>query len=108
MRHLHRTLVFVLLLGIAPGADACVWDRDTLAMETRAFPTALDVMTGHFLRHSDGLYAWRVSISRQGGPPPCIPRGPNLRPCGRPSKGPPPGLVSGQWGRRPLGGSSEG
>lgn len=45
---------------IAPAARACIWDRDTLAMERERFPTALELITGKFLRRSFALYLWRI------------------------------------------------
>ena len=41
-------------------AQACLWDSDTLAMERRRFPLALEVIAGKFLRHSTAYYQWRV------------------------------------------------
>lgn len=40
---------------------ACLWDYDTLAMERRKFPSALGLITGKFLRHSDAYYQWRIA-----------------------------------------------
>jgi len=39
---------------------ACIWDRDTLAMERQRFPSALELIIGKFVRHSEGFYRWRV------------------------------------------------
>ncbi|MBI5367954.1 MAG: hypothetical protein HZA54_13015 [Planctomycetes bacterium] len=39
---------------------ACFWDYDTLIMEQQRFPTALELITGKFLRHSPEFYAWRI------------------------------------------------
>ncbi len=58
-------LTFGLALSVSAPAHACIWDRDTLAMEKRAFPKALPLMTGHFLRHSPALYEWRVKDRTQ-------------------------------------------
>lgn len=44
---------------------ACYWDHDTLQMETREFPDALDLITGNFLRHSPEFYEWRVQDREQ-------------------------------------------
>jgi hypothetical protein len=40
---------------------ACLWDQDTLQMERNRFPTALELITGKFLRHSREFYEWRVA-----------------------------------------------
>lgn len=49
------------LLAITPvDATACIWDRDTLAMERRRFPGALHLITGHFVHHGPDFYAWRI------------------------------------------------
>jgi tetratricopeptide (TPR) repeat protein len=54
-------LAFLSVLALCPGrAQACLWDHDTLEMERQAFPDALELMTGRFLRHSKAFYAWRV------------------------------------------------
>jgi len=39
---------------------ACLWDYDTLAMERQRFPYAHELIAGHFLRHSNSYYEWRV------------------------------------------------
>jgi tetratricopeptide (TPR) repeat protein len=49
-----------LLVGLMTNVQACIWDHDTLAMETREFPEALDLITGKFLRHSPVYYRWRL------------------------------------------------
>jgi tetratricopeptide (TPR) repeat protein len=41
-------------------ALACMWDRDTIGMETQRFPDALELITGKFLRHSPEFYQWRI------------------------------------------------
>ena len=48
------------VMVVAHVAAACLWDYDTLAMEKRVFPEALDLMTGKFLRHSAKYYEWRI------------------------------------------------
>lgn len=40
---------------------ACYWDYDTLAMERQRFPYAHELIAGHFLRHSDTYYEWRIA-----------------------------------------------
>jgi tetratricopeptide (TPR) repeat protein len=39
---------------------ACFWDYDTLQMERSRFPSALELITGKFLRHSPEFYSWRI------------------------------------------------
>ncbi|EAY25233.1 hypothetical protein [Microscilla marina] len=41
-------------------ALACIWDEDTLEMEKRRFPEAMELITGKFLRHSPEFYQWRI------------------------------------------------
>src|SRR5262249_24474844 len=41
-------------------ALACYWDVDTLQMERTRFPTALELITGKFLRHTPEFYYWRI------------------------------------------------
>lgn len=38
----------------------CLWDHDTVEMENRQFPEALDLISGKFLRHSGEFYRWRI------------------------------------------------
>ncbi|MDG2390975.1 MAG: hypothetical protein P8M30_16835 [Planctomycetaceae bacterium] len=52
-------LVLVLLLN-ASLLTACLWDSDTRSMEEKAFPDALALITGGFLRHSPEFYEWRI------------------------------------------------
>ncbi len=58
----RRRLLLSAAAGFAaaPAARACLWDRDTLAMERERFPTALELITGKFLRRSFALYLWRI------------------------------------------------
>lgn len=53
----------VLWSAFATGVScvACLWDRDTLAMERQRFPDVLELITGKFLRHSDEFYRWRIA-----------------------------------------------
>jgi tetratricopeptide (TPR) repeat protein len=39
---------------------ACLWDYDTLMMERQRFPSALELITGKFLRHTPEFYQWRI------------------------------------------------
>ncbi len=50
----------VAWLIFAPVLVACMWDHDTLAMERSRFPSALELITGKFLRHSPEFYQWRI------------------------------------------------
>jgi tetratricopeptide (TPR) repeat protein len=52
-------LVFVLIFN-ASLLTACIWDSDTRSMEEKAFPDALALITGGFLRHSPEFYEWRI------------------------------------------------
>lgn len=45
---------------LCPLFIACLWDYDTIQMERQEFPTALELITGKFLRHSDVYYQWRI------------------------------------------------
>jgi tetratricopeptide (TPR) repeat protein len=63
---MHKLLAAALCAGgvffSSPGpAAACLWDRDTLLMERLRFPTALELITGKFLRHSEAFYRWRIA-----------------------------------------------
>lgn len=49
----------LLLLTVSPLA-ACLWDLDTIKMETQRFPGTLELITGKFLRHSKPFYGWRI------------------------------------------------
>jgi len=53
-------IVLVSCLVAGTGVQACIWDSDTLAMERQRFPTALELITGKFLRHSAAFYHWRI------------------------------------------------
>ena len=56
-----KRLLAVVLVLLLPGVSvACLWDYDTLAMERARFPSALELITGKFLRHSREFYEWRV------------------------------------------------
>jgi tetratricopeptide (TPR) repeat protein len=41
-------------------ALSCIWDSDTIAMERARFPSALELITGKFARHSREFYEWRI------------------------------------------------
>lgn len=59
-------MCLTILVGSLSGISvrACIWDRDTVQLETRLFPGALDVMTGRFPRHSEEFYRWRAGRVR--------------------------------------------
>ena len=46
----------------------CMWDYDTLAMERQQFPFAHELIAGHFHRHSNTYYEWRISDRNQKTP----------------------------------------
>jgi tetratricopeptide (TPR) repeat protein len=56
----RRLLALMTALAVPGFALACLWDYDTLAMERARFPSALELITGKFLRHSPEFYEWRV------------------------------------------------
>lgn len=49
-----------LALGLPLAVHACIWDVDTLQMERQRFPSALELVTGKFLRHSEAYWKWRI------------------------------------------------
>ncbi|QDU74132.1 Tetratricopeptide repeat protein [Bremerella volcania] len=52
---------FVLLaLAFPCAAYACLWDEDTLEMERQQYPEVHELIAGHFVRHSDAYYQWRI------------------------------------------------
>lgn len=59
-RRFVRALSVAVLLALPATTLACLWDHDTLAMERARFPTALELITGKFLRHSPEFYEWRI------------------------------------------------
>jgi tetratricopeptide (TPR) repeat protein len=63
---MRKIALFVLWLaflcgpfGTLPSA-ACIWDRDTLAMERARFPGVNELIVGYFPRHSQAYYQWRL------------------------------------------------
>lgn len=56
-------IVLVILLS-ASTANACIWDRDTLAMERARFPEVNELIAGYFPRHSAAYYQWRLDQVR--------------------------------------------
>ncbi len=58
---LGRLVGFLLLASWLLGAAVpCLWDYDTLQQERSRFPTALELITGQFPRHSESYYRWRI------------------------------------------------
>ena len=53
-------LIILTVLLLPASVIACLWDKDTLEMERQKVPSALEVITGKFLRHSDAYYHWRI------------------------------------------------
>jgi len=49
----------VVLLTIST-TMACLWDFDTQIQERTKFPSALELITGKFPRHSPAFYQWRI------------------------------------------------
>ncbi|QDT89087.1 tetratricopeptide repeat protein [Gimesia algae] len=64
MRSLGTSILVCTLLMPTP-LLACMWDHDTLQMERQRFPYAQELITGHFLRHSDAYYEWRIKDRSQ-------------------------------------------
>lgn len=56
-------LTMLTMLLSAP-AEACLWDRDTLAIEQAGMPAVTAVLTGHFDRFPDAWYTARLDRSR--------------------------------------------
>jgi len=58
----HRALLLgicgLLLLGSTP-APACLWDRDTLAIEAKQVPDVVNIITGRFERYPPLYYEMR-------------------------------------------------
>jgi hypothetical protein len=54
-----------LFAMLVPPASACIWDRDTLAMEQARFPEVIDLISGNFPRHSPEFYQWRLQHCQQ-------------------------------------------
>lgn len=56
-----RVILTVFLIFLSNYCNACLWDRDTYAMEKQKFPDAFELMTGNFDRHSNSYYQWRIA-----------------------------------------------
>lgn len=58
---MNKPLLIVLVLLLSSTvANACIWDRDTLAMERARFPEVNELIVGYFPRHSSAYYQWRL------------------------------------------------
>lgn len=56
-----RIYALLALCGLLASALApCIWDYDTLNQERSRFPSALELITGEFPRHSAAYYRWRI------------------------------------------------
>jgi len=53
-------ITLALMAPILVAAMPCMWDYDTLAQERARFPSALELITGKFPRHSEAYYRWRI------------------------------------------------
>lgn len=65
-------MMLVLATLLSSGSQACIWDRDTLAMEARHFPGIMDVIAGRFERNPPLYYEMRLErvsdqITREPG-----------------------------------------
>lgn len=63
-----KRATFQLFVGcciLLADSSACLWDRDTLAMEKARFPEAAALIAGNFPRHSKEFYEWRKSKAEE-------------------------------------------
>ncbi|MBA2116520.1 hypothetical protein [Bremerella alba] len=54
------TWFVALALAFPCACFACLWDEDTLEMERQQYPEVHELIAGHFVRHSDAYYQWRI------------------------------------------------
>lgn len=54
------TWFILLALAFPCACFACLWDEDTLEMERQQYPEVHELIAGHFVRHSDAYYQWRI------------------------------------------------
>jgi len=59
MKYSLTSIIFLLLVLVSTAA-ACLWDTDTLSEEMSESPTAIELVTGAFPRHSKEFYRWRI------------------------------------------------
>ena len=64
MKNSIRSL-FLILAVLVSTASACLWDYDTLLEEMSQSPTAIELVTGAFPRHSTDFYQWRIEDRQQ-------------------------------------------
>ncbi len=57
-------MILALLSLLARPADACLWDRDTLAVEEAGLPEVLTVITGRFDRYPAAYYTLRLAAAQ--------------------------------------------
>ncbi len=55
----------LLLTILVATAHACLWDTDTLDEERSDSPSAIELVTGAFARHSAAFYRWRIQDRQQ-------------------------------------------
>ena len=62
MKKVRISILLAALVGsfIPLPVFACLWDHDTLQQEQARFPSATELITGKFLRHSTQFYEWRI------------------------------------------------
>lgn len=59
MRCVLISLVVLIFVFPRP-VTACLWDYDTLQQERSKYPEVHELIVGHFVRHSDVYYRWRI------------------------------------------------
>ena len=64
MKLVIAAALVVALVGTAPPARACLWDRDTLAEETLSDRDVGRIIAGEFGQHSPAFYAAKVAYTR--------------------------------------------
>ncbi|HLK16264.1 MAG TPA: hypothetical protein VKT78_15770 [Fimbriimonadaceae bacterium] len=57
----RRSLLIGALIGLAALGIGCMWDYDTIAMESKEFPDLADVVTGRFGRNPPLYYQMRLA-----------------------------------------------
>lgn len=58
-----KTLASVTLVMLI--SMACLWDKDTIAVERQQFPSVIELLSGKFIRHSPEFHYWRVNDRKQ-------------------------------------------
>lgn len=56
---MKKLFLVPITICLISSVHACIWDRDTLAMERARFPEASEIIVGNFPRHSREFYEWR-------------------------------------------------